>query len=456
MEFLITLITTVLLLLMPAITSSQYLGNNLLTNRKIFQQQETISSYAVVFDAGSTGSRIHVYHFDQNLDLLHIGKDVEFFNKITPGLSSYANDPEHAAKSLIPLLQQAENVVPIDLHHKTPIRLGATAGLRLLNGDASEKILQAVRDMFSNRSTFNVQPDAVSIIDGTQEGSYLWVTVNYALGNLGKKYTKTVGVMDLGGGSVQMAYAVSKKTAKNAPKAADGVDPYIKKLVLKGKPYDLYVHSYLHFGREASRAEIMKVTRSSPNTCILAGFDGTYTYAGVEFKAKAPASGANFNGCKKIIRKALKLNYPCPYQNCTFGGIWNGGGGNGQKHLFASSSFFYLPEDVGMVNPKTPNFKIRPVDLVSEAKKACALNFEDAKSTYPFLAKKNIASYVCMDLIYQYVLLVDGFGLDPLQEITSGKEIEYQDAVLEAAWALGNAVEAISSLPKFERMMYFV
>jgi len=29
--------------------------------------------------------------------------------------------------------------------------------------------------MFSNRSTLNVQPDAVSIIDGTQEGSYMWV-----------------------------------------------------------------------------------------------------------------------------------------------------------------------------------------------------------------------------------------------------------------------------------------
>nr|BAB87197.1 ATP diphosphohydrolase [Pisum sativum] len=455
MEFLIKLITF-LLFSMPAITSSQYLGNNLLTSRKIFLKLEEISSYAVVFDAGSTGSRIHVYHFNQNLDLLHIGKGVEYYNKITPGLSSYANNPEQAAKSLIPLLEQAEDVVSPNLQPKTPVRLGATAVLRLLNGDASEKILQSVRGLLSNRSTFNVQPEAVSIIDGTQEGSYLWVTVNYALGNLGKKYTKTVGVIDLGGGSVQMAYAVSKKTAKNAPKVADGDDPYIKKGVLKGIPYDLYVHSYLHFGREASRAEILKLTPRSSNPCLLAGFNGIYTYSGEEFKATAYTSGANFNKCKNTIRKALKLNYPCPYQNCTFGGIWNGGGGNGQKNLFASSSFFYLPEDTGMVDASTPNFILRPVDIETKAKGTCALNFEDAKSTYPFLDKKNVASYVCMDLIYQYVLLVDGFGLDPLQKITSGKEIEYQDAIVEAALPLGNAVEAISALPKFERLMYFV
>nr|AFK42133.1 unknown [Medicago truncatula] len=449
---------TFLLFIMPSISYSQYLGNNiLLTNRKIFPKQESISSYAVVFDAGSTGSRVHVYHFDQNLNLLHVGKDVEFYNKTTPGLSAYADNPEEAAKSLIPLLEQAESVVPEDQRSKTPIRLGATAGLRLLNGDASEKILQSVRDLFSNRSTFNVQPDAVSIIDGTQEGSYLWVTVNYALGKLGKKFTKTVGVMDLGGGSVQMAYAVSKYTAKNAPKVADGEDPYIKKLVLKGKKYDLYVHSYLHFGREASRAEILKVTHNSPNPCILAGFDGTYTYAGEEFKANAPASGANFKKCKKIVREALKLNYPCPYQNCTFGGIWSGGGGSGQRILFAASSFFYLAEDIGLVDPNTPySLTLRPVDLETEAKKACTLNLEEAKSTYPLLVDFNIVEYVCMDLIYQYVLLVDGFGLDPLQEITAGKQIEYQDSLVEAAWPLGNAVEAISSLPRFERLMYFI
>ena len=41
-----------------------------------------------------------------------------------------------------------------------------------------------------------------------------------------------------------MTYAVSKETAQQAPKVADGEDPYIKKLVLKEKQYDLYVHRF--------------------------------------------------------------------------------------------------------------------------------------------------------------------------------------------------------------------
>jgi len=42
-----------------------------------------------------------------------------------------------------------------------------------------------------------------------------------------------------------------------------------------------------------------------------------------------------------VAHKALKVNEStCTHMKCTFGGIWNGGGGDGQKNLFVASFFF--------------------------------------------------------------------------------------------------------------------
>uniref|UniRef100_A0A0D9Z6Q1 apyrase n=1 Tax=Oryza glumipatula TaxID=40148 RepID=A0A0D9Z6Q1_9ORYZ len=419
--------------------------------------------YAVIFDAGSSGSRVHVYCFDGNLDLLPIGKEIELFKQKKPGLSAYAMDPQEAAKSLVSLLEEAEKVVPVELREQTPVRVGATAGLRALGTEKSEEILQAVRDLLQDKSSFRSQPEWVTVLDGSQEGAFQWVTINFLLGNLGKPYSHTVGVVDLGGGSVQMAYAISEKDAGKAPPVAEGEDSYVKELLLKGTTYYLYVHSYLRYGLLAARAEILKAGEGNDyrncicinlrflgkmvpdSNCPCKLYTGQYRYGDDIFEASGLSSGASYSKCRAVAVRALKVDEPaCTHMKCTFGGVWNGGGGDGQKNLFVASFFFDRAAEAGFVNPKAPFAKVKPSDFEEAARRVCKLNVKDAQATYPDVSEENVP-YLCMDLVYQYTLLVDGFGVDPYQDITLVKKVPYSNSFVEAAWPLGSAIEVASS-----------
>lgn len=121
MKSLLLSVALLLCLSVPSSSSSSF--SSLLSHRKVLPVTST-SSYAVVFDAGSTGTRVHVFHFDQTLQLLRIGEEFELYSKVKPGLSAYAKEPKKAAQSLIPLLGKAQSVVPRNRHSRTPLRLG--------------------------------------------------------------------------------------------------------------------------------------------------------------------------------------------------------------------------------------------------------------------------------------------------------------------------------------------
>ncbi|CAA6661911.1 unnamed protein product [Spirodela intermedia] len=399
--------------------------------RKIAAGGGGAERYAVIFDAGSSGTRVHVYCFDSELRLLPIGEDLELYVKTKPGLSAYASDPEEAANSLLPLMEKAEAAVPVETRENTPVRVGATAGLRSLGTEKSEQILEAIRALLQEKSSFSFQPEWVSVLSGTQEGKYMWVTINYLLGRLGKAYPHTAGVVDLGGGSVQMAYAVSSTNAAKAPPAKDGKDGYVNEFSLKGAEYNLYVHSYLNYGLLAARAEILKVGGGSGRSCILEGYEGSYNYGGETYNASASASGSSFAKCRRAAVKALNVDAPCETLNCTFSGVWNGGGGAGQRDLFLASFFFDKAAQADFIDPTATTAKATPSDFKNAAKRACGMNLATANSTYSAVWPEDLP-FICMDLVYQYSLLVDGFGA-------------IRNFYGEAAWPLGSAIDAITS-----------
>lgn len=401
--------------------------------------------YAVIFDAGSSGSRVHVFSFDKNLQLVKVGSELEVFEQKKPGLSSFADTPKEGAESLQSLLDIALKSVPAEQQSTTPVLLGATAGLRLLPGDQAKNLLKEVETLLEN-SAFKFKPEWVSIIDGTQEGSYQWVTVNYLLSRLGKSFNEAVGIVDLGGGSVQMAYAISDDDFLKSPKPKGSNQPsYVRKMELMGASYNLYVHSYLNYGLLAARAEVLKLVGESETCpCLGKGFEGSYTYGGQTYKASASMDGGDYGKCKELVVKALKVDAACESMKCTFGGIWSGGGGPGLKSLFVASFFFDRASEAMIVkDAEAAEAVVKPSDFEEAAKKICSLSIKELGEEYPDVPA-DTRKFLCMDLTYQYSLLVTGFQVDPSTKITLVKKVKYRGSYVETAWPLGSAIELVS------------
>lgn len=212
--------------------------------------------YGIVFDAGSTGTRIHIYTFHQRAAGSPLELDGEIFESVKPGLSAYANQPEKAADAVRSLLQLAQDAVPSSHWQKTPLILKATAGFRLLPVHQAESLLSEVRKVF-NSSPFLVPENSVTILDGTDEGILAWISVNFLTGRL--HGDRSVGTLDLGGASTQITFLPLNKATLDETSQES-----LASFELFNSTYRLYTHSYLGFGLKEARFAVLDAS-VSPN-----------------------------------------------------------------------------------------------------------------------------------------------------------------------------------------------
>lgn len=200
--------------------------------------------YAVIIDAGSTGSRVIAYEFHKGYLDGRLVLDKELFVESKPGLSHYHDIPDEGAKSIDLLLDKAKAFIPESFWSSTPLVLKATAGLRLLNPAEAENLLNTVRDTFLH-SGFLVKDDAVEILDGVDEGIYSWFTINFLLDRLSSR--NTVAALDLGGGSTQTTFA--PKDVHKTPMMAD----FMHTVSTQQAKVEVFTNSYLNLGLMALR-----------------------------------------------------------------------------------------------------------------------------------------------------------------------------------------------------------
>ncbi|KFW09902.1 Ectonucleoside triphosphate diphosphohydrolase 2, partial [Eurypyga helias] len=209
------------------------------------------TQYGIVLDAGSSHTAMFVYKWpadkenDTGVVSEHSMCDVE-----GPGISSYSSNPPAAGTSLVHCLNQALRHVPKEKHMSTPLYLGATAGMRLLDIadlQASDAVLSAVA---ATLKSYPFDFRGAKILSGEEEGVFGWVTANYLLENFIKRgwlgewvqpQKKTLGAMDFGGASTQITFETRNPIE----------DPRNEVMLkLYGQVYRVYTHSFLCYGRD--------------------------------------------------------------------------------------------------------------------------------------------------------------------------------------------------------------
>lgn len=416
------------------------------------------TQYGIVIDSGSSRSTVYLYQWPGEKEN-DTGVVTEMINcrVAGDGISEMKTDPEKDAaswKAFKTCMDSVTENIPAEKHKSTPLFLGATAGMRLLlekDGNKSNEIMTSLREYLSSLP-FAFQ-DA-SIITGQEEGLYGWITVNYLGGNflmrnVWNKYmhpvgAKTVGSMDLGGASTQIAFAVDD--------GLSGEDFMAVKLY--GYPYNVYTHSFLCYGKnEAEKRVLAKIVQEAPNPnhimnpCYPTGYNITMKASSI-YGTTCTTTPKNYNPdqdlfmvgegssekCERLVRSIFDFK-TCSSTQCSFDGVEQP---PVVGDFMAYAGFFYTNRAMQIEGP--PDLD----KFNASVKKFCETEWKQLKAEKTWISDKYLRTY-CYAGHYVFTLLADGYKFD--QE--TWKNIEFEEKVKNTSigWSLGYMLSMSNMIP---------
>ncbi|KAL4888733.1 nucleoside phosphatase GDA1/CD39 [Aspergillus ambiguus] len=440
---------------------------------KPYDPSKPLIQYALMIDAGSQGSRIHVYRFNNcgpTPELEH--EEFEQTEKRSggSGLSSYKEDAEGAARSLDPLMQVAMRTVPDEYKSCSPVAVKATAGLRMLGPELSQNILEAVRTRLETVYPFPVvsrEKGGVQIMDGSDEGVYAWITTNYLLGKIGgPDETPTAAIFDLGGGSTQIVFQPTFQNSKSGgmpEHLAPGDHKY--DLEFGGRHFELYQHSHLGYGLMAARDTVHKAVveaklSANPrdltwtkqpiaNPCIAPGMsrdvelefemDHPLGPGKTMFRMVGPKEGISAAAqCRGLAEKILNKNAECSLAPCSFNGVHQPSLEKtfAREDVYIFSYFFDRTKPLGMPD----SFTLDELHQLTSNVCAGEPNWGIFEGVEGALEELRDRPEWCLDLNFMLGLLHTGYEMPLSREVKIAKKIKNN----ELGWCLGASLPLLS------------
>lgn len=346
--------------------------------------------YAIIVDAGSSGSRLHLFEYYTDTDRLPVIKDLLVEAKIEAktkvGLATFAKNPTQAGESLKPIFDIALDYLVNTLHtdpKKVHVSVMGTAGMRMIDQTDSFLIYANVFAYLGNKYPFSIRWSDIETISGKKEGIYDWLDVNYLSGNFANGLS-TIGTIDMGGASTQIAFET-----KDNSKADD------KELLnIAGKKYWVYSKSFLGLGQdEARKAMIEKVGEQQASAC---------------FPAEAPFSSKtlgdfNFKNCTAHFAAVIKDHHVAEQLPAL------------NHYRFAAFSGAFYTYDFFAVD-KTPERQV----INQSVQDLCGSGWAGMKERRPQVPEKYLMTY-CSNSAYLDQLFFDNYQLRDGQLSVIGK-----------------------------------
>ncbi|XP_022341260.2 ectonucleoside triphosphate diphosphohydrolase 7-like [Crassostrea virginica] len=391
--------------------------------------------YGIVIDCGSSGSRVFLYFWPQHSgnpkDLLNIQQFIDnegnpVVKKIKPGLDTFKDNPEAASDYIKPLLQYVAGYIPQDQQKETLLFILATAGMRMIPEQSQKAIFQNMYTEIPKMFPFVISESNLEVISGKQEGVYAWIAVNYVLhkfdhgadehplvavevpGNTNKEKRthvrrRTVGMLDMGGGSMQIAFEITSKYDNIPSHRLAEFNLGCKNNDLD-HTYRVYVTTFLGFGANEARehyeeyllatsadqlhSTVENVTVNVPYTrektqvnisdpCLPVGL--TQEVKDTQGQVHFLRGQGDYEACSSKLVKLLTWNSSiiCEQAPCSMNGVHQPVISFHNSEFYGFSEFWYTMDDVfrigGIYNYEKFDY---------EAKKFCGTKWSTLKSWY--------------------------------------------------------------------------